>query len=44
VGAVARPLSAGSGLFQRARLSVGLRSRSEKRRNTLKGKIRAVET
>lgn len=39
-----RPLSAGTGLFQRARQSVGLKSRSEKRRNTLKGKIRAVET
>lgn len=43
-GAGCRPLSGGAGLFQRARQSVGLRSRSEKRRNTLKGKIGAVET
>lgn len=43
-GAGGRPLSGGAGLFQRARQSVGLRSRSEKRRNTLKGKIGAVET
>lgn len=39
-----RPLSSGTGLFQRARQSVGLRSRSDKRRNTLRGKIRVVET
>ncbi|POS81478.1 hypothetical protein DHEL01_v200100 [Diaporthe helianthi] len=43
-GAATRPLSTGAGLFQRARQSVGFRSKSEKRRNTLKGKIRAVET
>ncbi|KAG8165370.1 hypothetical protein KVR01_005645 [Diaporthe batatas] len=43
-GAGGRPLSGGAGLFQRARQSVGLRSRSEKRRNTLKGKIGAIET
>lgn len=39
-----RPPSAGAGLFQRARQSVGLRSKSDKRRDTLRGKIRVVET
>ncbi|KAL1861463.1 hypothetical protein Daus18300_008858 [Diaporthe australafricana] len=39
-----RPLSAGAGLFQRARQSVGLRSRADRRRETLRGKIRVVET
>lgn len=43
-GAGGRPLSGGAGLFQRARRSVGLMSRSEKRRNTLRGKLRTVET
>lgn len=39
-----RPLSSGAGLFQRARQSVGLRSKPHKRRDTLRGKIRVVET
>lgn len=39
-----RPMSAGAGLFQRARQSVGLRSRADKRRETLRGNIRVVET
>lgn len=39
-----RPPSAGGGLFQRARQSVGFRSKSDKRRDTLRGKIRVVET
>ncbi|KAI3401915.1 hypothetical protein diail_6474 [Diaporthe ilicicola] len=40
-----RPLSAGaSGLFQRARQSMGLRSRADKRRENLRGNIRVVET
>lgn len=38
------PLSASASLFQRARQSVGLRSRADKRRETLRGKIRVVET
>lgn len=44
VGARGRPLSSGGGLFHRARQSVGLRSKSDKRRDTLRGKIRVVET
>lgn len=43
-GARSRPMSSGAGLFQRARQSVGLRSKSDKRRDTLRGKIRVVET
>lgn len=39
-----RPPSAGTGLFHRARQSVGLRSKPDKRRDTLRGKIRVVET
>jgi hypothetical protein len=38
----ARPMSAGPGLFQRAKQSVGFRSRSGKR-SVLKGKIRTIE-
>lgn len=43
-GARGRPMSSGAGLFHRARQSVGLRSKSDKRRDTLRGKIRVVET